>query len=184
MKLALIWSDKKLSAKLTEFFAGTRDYHIAFVSDDGVVMWDQHWLFRREDWQAYSRNKHFDLFPCPFEISPAQLDAEVFQDVIDFCGKKPWLEVLYGWRDYIAFALRPVFHAFGRSTPNFGGRVCSGRIRDIGATHSGWLGLGTEQDPEPSPSDWRRWIEAHADVSRTDTTAAAGHPRASDPLSP
>lgn len=161
MKIALMYSDTKFSARLTRFFAGTNDYHIAFVSDDLKSMWDQHWLFRREDWQQYSEGKHFDLFPCPFPVTAEELDAEVFEDVRYFCGKKPWIEVLYGWRDYIAFALRPIYHALGKSTPNFGGVVCSGRVRDIGARH-GWLELGSPQDAEPSPSEWRFWFDSKA----------------------
>lgn len=160
MKIALIYSDSNFSSVLTQFFTGTRDYHICFVDDDLKTMWDQHWLFRQIPWHYENEgSKHYDLFECPFPITAEELDQEVMQDVRDFCDEhKHWINVLYGWRDYSMFALRPIYHALGKSTPNFGGTVCSGRVRDIGARR-GWTELGSVFDAEPSPADWRRFFQ-------------------------
>lgn len=164
MKLALIFgAPGKLSADLTEWFTGCRAYHICFVCEDSGWAYDQHWLFRRFRWQGRYAPEQVVVFDCPFAITEDELREEMLSDIDALCdgGGSLWQRLartLYGWRDYLMFAARPLFHALGRSTPNYGGRVCSGRIRDMGAAR-GWTELGTAQDPEPSPCDWARWLK-------------------------
>lgn len=167
MKLALIFGpDGKLSADLTKAFTGCRAYHIAFVCEESGVGYDQHWLFRRFHWDGHYPADQVVLFDCPFPMTEAELREEMLRDIDALCDSSGpmWqrlLKTLYGMRDYSAFALRPLYHLLGRSTPNYAGRICSGRIRDMGAER-GWFELGTADDPEPSPCDWLRWLIARA----------------------
>lgn len=166
IQIALIFgAPGKLSADLTQAFTGCRAYHIAFVAPSGWA-YDQHWLFRRFRWEGHYPAENVVLFNCPFPITEEELREEMLRDIDAICDSSGsmWQRLartLYGWRDYTMFALRPLFHAVGKSTPNFAGRVCSGRIRDMGAAR-GWLELGGADEPEPSPCDWVQWLKQRA----------------------
>ena len=163
MKIAIIYgAPGKRSADLTEFFTGCRFYHICYVCEESGWAYDQHFLFRRFRWAGHYKPELVELHECPFPITEDELREEMLGDIDAICNSDGslWvrlLRTLYGFRDYAAWALRPFYHAIGKSTPNYGGTVCSGRIRDMGAAR-GFLALGTLFDAEPSPCDWARWF--------------------------
>jgi hypothetical protein len=163
MQIALIYADpkKKRAAALTRFFTGSNCYHVAFVSDDGKYMWDMHRLMRRVIFGGRYDPRWVRLVPAPFEASPATLDKWVLYGLEQFCAAKSirdFMGSLYGWRDYIGFALRPLYHCLGWSTRNYGGRICSGLLRDLAVIIAGWTSpeLGDVSAAEPSPGDWCR----------------------------
>jgi hypothetical protein len=163
MKIALIFgAPGKMSADLTEYITGCRAYHICIVCEESGWAYDQHLLFRRFRWEGHYKPELVKLYPCPFEITEEELHEEMLGDIDAICNSdgslwRRLLRTLYGFRDYAAWALRPFYHAIGKSTPNYGGTVCSGRIRDMGAEH-GFHALGTMFEAEPSPCDWARWF--------------------------
>lgn len=164
IKLAIIFgAPGKFSADLTEHFTGCRAYHICYVCEESGWAYDQHWLFRRFRWAGHYKPALVRLYDCPFPITEDELREEMLADVDAICNGDGslWQRILrtvYGWRDYAMFALRPIYHALGKSTPNYGGRVCSGRIRDMGAAR-GFLELGAAAAEEPSPCEWFDYLE-------------------------
>lgn len=163
VQLAIIYGKPgKFSADLTQFFTGCRAYHICYVVPKSGMAYDQHLLFRRFEWAGKYKPEQVELYDCPYPITEEELIEEMLSDIDQLCNSKGsiWqrlLNTMYGWRDYLLWGLRPLYHALGKSTPNLGGRVCSGRIRDIGASR-GWFALGKVTDPEPSPCDWAKYL--------------------------
>lgn len=141
MKLAIIFNAEKLSGRLTLFFTGCSAYHVAWVDEDSDRMYDMHWIRRRRIWSDYSQGKEVILFDFQ-EVKTAYLESMLETDTN-----------IYGMLDYTLFALRPLFHLFGKSTRNAGGVICSEMINiDLLACggSSPWL---AESAP-PSPCDW------------------------------
>ena len=138
MKIAFIRADpkKKLSARLTLFWTGSATYHVGFT--DGNFFWDQNLLRRVRRWPYYGSDTTIVLVDCPVDVSVGYLTDKLLDD-----------ENHYGWFDYMMFALRPIYHLFGKSTRNMGGVICSEMVaNDLQA--NGW---GVQFDEVPSPAD-------------------------------
>jgi len=141
MKIVFIYSDpkKKLSAWLTMRFTNSPVYHVGFTN--GRHFWDMNLIRRRRLWDGLYPPAHVRLADCPVEISAEYLDHRLDTD-----------DSTYGWKDYILFALRPVYHLFGKSTRNAGGVICSELVySDLNAC--GWSVRFAEV---PSPADLER----------------------------
>jgi hypothetical protein len=137
MKIAFIYSKSKLSGKLTKFWTGSYCYHVAIVDEAKGKMYDQHLIFRRREWPHYSPENVVLVDP------PVSITSEYMEHLLDNS------EDTYGWLDYCLFALRPLFHLFGKSTPNAGGIICSELVYNI-LRNNGW----SHSFPEvPSPAD-------------------------------
>ncbi len=133
---------------LSKWATGMADYHVGFT--DLTDYWDQDLLFRKRKWNPRDEQE-VTLIKLPLNITPKDLDEVLFKDVDSFCIEKSFKR-LYGYRDYIGFALRKLGLKFNY---NFEGVVCSGRVRDI-LYSFGWTHLGTPKDLEPSPTDIRK----------------------------
>lgn len=140
MKIAFIYSKEKFSGKLTKFWTGSYCYHVAFVDEKTGRMYDQNLLFRKRRWPYYN-HEDVVLIDPPVDVSADYLEYLLETD-----------EQVYGFMDYILFALRPVYHFFGKSTRNFGGIICSERIYQI-LKRYGWK---EEFKEVPSPADLER----------------------------
>jgi hypothetical protein len=92
-------------------------------------------------WSRYSLNKEYKLIDTPVTITKDFLDYKLKTD-----------SSVYGLRDYFLFAIRPIYHLFGKSTRNAGGIICSEMVyNDL--VECGWR----ETFPEvPSPADLER----------------------------
>mgnify|MGYP001160656328 CR=1 FL=1 len=134
MKIAFIYG-KQPSSTLTKFFTGSACYHVGFTN--GVHFWDMNLIRRRRLWPLYPEGRVI-LAECPVEISADYLDHMLDTD-----------EHTYGWRDYLLFALRPLYHLFGQSTRNAGGVICSEMVADD-LKANGWA---VRFDEVPSPAD-------------------------------
>lgn len=134
MKVAFIYG-KKPSSLLTWLFTGSRCYHVAFT--DGEKMWDMHLIRRRRPWPHYPAERVI-LVDCPVPVNAAYLEHMLETD-----------ERTYGWLDYLLFAMRPVYHLFGKSTRNAGGLICSEQVADDLAK----FGWPIRFDEVPSPAD-------------------------------
>jgi hypothetical protein len=137
MKIAFIYGDEhNFSADLTEFWTGSRCYHVAFT--DGVHYWDMNLIRRRRLWPNYPADKKIILVDCPVNITAVYLDYKLDTDTNK-----------YGWKDYLLFGLRPLYHLFGKSTKNVDGVICSEMVaNDLIA--NGW---NVSFDEVPSPTD-------------------------------
>ena len=146
MKLAIIFNASKFSGRLTKIFTGCHAYHVAWVDEASGLMYDMHRLRRRRQWPRY-HDADVLLFEFP-SVTREYLERQLTAD-----GST------YSWLDYLLFALRPVYHLFGRSTRNADGVICSEMVNiDLRA-----CGVETPWDefmPPPSPCDLYRWCKA------------------------
>lgn len=136
MRVAFIYSRDKLSGKLTKFFTGSYCYHVGFT--DGVYFWDMHLLTRRRYWWGLYPPQSVRLVDTPVEVS-----AEYLNDFYDRSTD------VYSFADYLLFALRPIYHLFGKSTRNQKGKICSELVSDL-LVNNGWT---TRFKEVPSPAD-------------------------------
>lgn len=146
MKLAVVFNHRKWSGRLTKWFTGCYAYHVAWVDEDAGLMYDQHLIRRRRVWPRYP-DAEVLLFDFP------SVTREHLERMLSTDGHT------YGWRDYVLFALRPVYHVFGRSTRNAYGVICSEMVNnDLRAC--GVVTPWHEFAPPPSPCDLYRWAKA------------------------
>jgi hypothetical protein len=128
---------RKPSSTLTKLFTGSTCYHVFFVDEDAGRMYDMNLLRRRRLWPHYPPERVI-LSDCPVEVPP-----EYMEHMLDID------EATYGWRDYLLFALRPLYHLIGKSTRNVGGVICSEMVaNDLIA-----LGWHVRFPEVPSPAD-------------------------------
>lgn len=138
MKIALIYG-KQPSSALTKFFTGSACYHVGFT--DGAHFWDMNLTRRRRLWPGLYPESHVRLADCPVDVTAEYLEHRLDTD-----------EATYGWQDYLLFALRPIYHLFGRSTRNAGGVICSEMVYDD-LKANGWP---VTLEEVPSPADLER----------------------------
>jgi hypothetical protein len=145
IKVAIIFNQRKLSGKLTRFFTGEYAYHIGFLHIESDTFFDMHILPRKVSWAA-KKYYEYTLHDCHL----TKEDCEAFL-------KRDSLDVRYGVMDYTLFALRGLYHLFGKSTRNANGWICSEMVNN-------WLWRKTDKatafDPElapPSPADFVRF---------------------------
>lgn len=140
MKVAFIYG-KQPSSALTRFFTGSECYHVGLT--DGRHFWDMNLIRRRRLWPGLYPESHVRLAECPVEVTTEYLEHRLDTD-----------EATYGWADYLLFALRPLYHLFGRSTRNAGGVICSEMVyNDLKV--NGW---SVRFEEVPSPADLERHI--------------------------
>ena len=140
MKIAFIYSDTKFSSKLTQFFTGSKCYHVGLVDEARGYMYDQNLLLRRRIWPHYA-SENVKLVDCPVPVS-AEYMEHLLSTSVD----------AYGVLDYLLFALRPLYHLFGKSTRNAGGVICSELVYNV-LRNNGWA---HEFKEVPSPADLER----------------------------
>jgi len=158
LKIAIIFNHKKLSGKLTRIFTGCYAYHIVWVDEGRGVMYDMHLIRRRRLWPQYKPEQVllFDGFP---QVTAGYLEHQLSTD-----------ENTYGVVDYMLFALRPLYHLFGKSTRNAGGMVCSGML-NVDARNCGIETPWPIDGEEPSPCDWYNWLKTRAKEGETNGLA-------------
>ena len=146
MKIAIIVGNPKKNflSKLTSIFTQCAAYHAGFLDEETGMFYDMYWLRRRRKWPRYDEQQVI-LF------SEDNVTREYLEEKLSTDDSE------YGFLDYLSFALKPIYHIFGKSTRNAGGLICSELIvRDIVA-----CGGSTPFDPEgspPSPCDLLSWL--------------------------
>lgn len=145
MKLAIILNRKRFSAKLTKLFTGCYAYHCAWVDEQQGKMWDMHLIRRRRTWPHYGPDTEVELFDIP-QVTSEYLERQLESD-----------RNQYSIKDYLLFALRPIYHLFGKNTRNAKGLICSEMINfDMRV-----CGVSTPwdvMDAPPSPCDLFKWL--------------------------
>lgn len=135
MKIAFIYG-KQPSSTLTKIFTDSTCYHVAFVDEASGKMWDMHKIRRRRQWPHYDPKKVI-LADTPVPVSVEYLEHKLETDKSE-----------YGYLDYLLFALRPLYHLFGKSTRNAKGIICSEMVWDD-LVENGW-DVRYEEVPEPA----------------------------------
>lgn len=135
MKIAFIY-DHKIGSVLTEFFTGSRCYHIGFT--DGVHFWDMGKIRRRRYWTGM-----YDITRVVLIDTPVPITAEYLEDKLDTDYST------YGYIDYLLFAFRKFGHYFGLLQKNKWGVICSDMVY-IDLKANGWPVSYIEV---PSPAD-------------------------------
>jgi hypothetical protein len=145
MKLAIIHADpkRKLSARLTLWWTGSTAYHCGFVDESDGTLFDMNLIARKVPWPRYFPPiKWVVLYEVP-GLTRAQCEAWLRRDSVQ----------RYSVMDYLRFALRPLYHLFGKSTRNASGLICS----ELCALWLSELGLDPPIDPIPSPAALEAW---------------------------
>ena len=138
IKIGFSYSKTKLSGWLTKLFTGSYAYHVFIVDEEHGKMYDMHLLVRRRKWPHYGDNANIRLVESPVPIS-----REYLENMLDVSTD------VYGWKDYMLFGIRPLFHLFGKSTRNVGGVICSEMVYNV-LSDNGWDVSFIEV---PSPAD-------------------------------
>ena len=125
MKIAFFYGHG-LSGVLTRIFTGSDCYHVAIVDEESGHLYDMNLLIRRRVWPDEYAGHKFKLVE-----SPVPIKREFLEHLLDTDNNT------YGWRDYCLFALRPIYHLFGKSTRNAGGVICSEFVYNI-LVANGW----------------------------------------------
>lgn len=117
MQVAFVYG-KKPNSTLTRIFTGSTCYHVGFT--DGEWFWDMHQHRRVGPWKGRYPLARVILVDCPVPVTARFLDDQVLDQT-----------VVYGFRDYIAFAFRWAYHLVGKSTRNYGGEICSEWVGNV-----------------------------------------------------
>ena len=116
-KIVFVYSEEKLSGKLTKFFTGSYCYHVGWMvvnpHTNEEEFFDMNLIRRVRPWPYYDAS-HVKVIDSPVKVTWEYLYGKLKSD-----------ENKYGVKDYMAFGLRPFFHLFGKSTKNAGGVICS-----------------------------------------------------------
>jgi len=148
MKLAVILNQHKLSGRLTKIATGCYAYHVAWVDEETSSMYDMHLIRRCRPWPHYPEAQVV-LFDVP----------QVTREYLEYKNRTD--DSTYGFIDYCLFAIRPLFHLFGKSTRNAGGIICSEMVNNdmrLAGIETPW----EVTDEPPSPCDIYRWIKDRA----------------------
>jgi hypothetical protein len=98
----------------------------------------------------------FVLFDCPAPITSEDCEEFLKRDS----------QVHYGFLDYLLFALRPLYHLFGKSTRNAGGMICSEMVNLwLWRIRPGCTPWPPDQAP-PSPCDFYPFLTQQAAAGR------------------
>lgn len=159
VKIFISFNNDKLSGKLTKFFTGCYAYHMGFAVPESKAIYDMNLLFRKIS-MKYRVGDDVALFDLPegIDITEQYLQDEVNRGVEELCSNDSMLKNLYGFIDYFLFGFRWVYHIFGKSTPNYGGVICSEKVNDILIKH-GWNSPFKKE--VPSPCDFAKYFAIH-----------------------
>lgn len=135
MKIVFVYG-KQPSSTLTMLATGSTCYHVGFT--DGFHFWDMNLIRRRRRWVGLYPEDKVILAECPVAVTAEYLDWKLDTD-----------DSRYGVWDYMLFALRPLYHLFGQSTRNMGGKICSETVLDD-LQAKGWPVVFEEV---PAPAD-------------------------------
>ena len=140
-KLGIVYDGGWMST-LTQFFTGSRAYHVFWQTDEYV--YDMYLLRRRRPGNTY-KNQKIKYFDFP-GVTQSYLEDRLTYD-----------RSTYGFLDYLLFALRPIYHLVGRSTRNMDGQICS-EMCNVDLIACGYATPWWNKSEVPSPADFDRWL--------------------------
>lgn len=149
-KVIFFYSQTKFSAKLTKIFTGSFCYHVGWLVTNPHTgeeeVFDMNLLRRVRSFSEVSLHLRgpIKIVEVPVDVSWSYLYGKLKSD-----------ENVYGFKDYLLFGFRKIFHLFGASTPNAQGVICSEMVYND-AVENGHPAVFTEV---PSPADLENeWI--------------------------
>lgn len=141
-KLGIVYG-KGLPSMLTTLFTGSRAYHTIWLTDEYI--YDMHLIRRRRDKTVYD-NKEVHYYDFP------KVTAKYLEDRLTYDSSS------YGWKDYMLFALRPLYHLIGQNTRNQNGLICS-EMCNVDLVASGYTTLWSIDQEPPSPYGLELWAQ-------------------------
>lgn len=144
-QLAIFYNQHSWMGKLTKIFTGSYAYHAGWICEAEDKFYDMHLIRRRRIWSKERIDREYRLYDFPF-VTYNYL--EMMND-IDINT--------YGFIDYILFAVRPVYHLFGKSTRNMHGVICS-EMCNWDLIRCGYTTPFSATTEPPSPADLEKWI--------------------------
>jgi len=163
MKIVFFFNAHKPLGKLTKYFTGCYAYHVGFWDPETDTVWDMYLLRRSYKLKhRYPQSMIVDSeegldmyiagnipiiysFDAPTWMTPEFLERRRMDD-----------EDVYSALDYLLFSCRPLYHLFGKSTPNAGGKICSEMVYEdlmSAAPHGSTYPLQMKFGEVPSPCD-------------------------------
>lgn len=142
-----VGKEDKFLTRLSRIFSGSNIYHVGFLSDDGETAYDMSLLKRAFKIQDYSPDSII-LLKIPMYLS----EPKILMEIAYTNGELSTRSTFYGIWDYLAFAIRPLYHILGKSTPNFRGVICSEWVNNKIVEAQGDNGFKLSDCP-PSPTD-------------------------------
>lgn len=125
------------------YFTESRAYHVFWETDKYI--YDMSLIRRRRNKENYvGMEKTYHVFP---RVTEEYLEKKLTED-----------DSHYGYLDYFLFALRPIYHLFGKSTRNMNGIICSEMINND-LYDCGYITPWSTQIEPPSPADFENWIK-------------------------
>ncbi len=143
-KLAVFYNHK-LTGYLTKIFTGSYAYHVGWVCEDNDKFYDMNLIRRRRIWSTEKVDRDYLLFDFPL-VNAEYLEFKTDTDT-----------ATYGFIDYVLFAIRPLYHLFGKSTRNANGVICSEMCNDD-IIACGYKTPWSVQNEPPSPGDLAEWL--------------------------
>lgn len=146
MKIAVIIGNPKTNflSKLTSIFTKCPAYHCGFLDENSNMFYDMYWLRRKRKWPRYPEEQVmlFDIDCVTVEYLENKLTTDDSE---------------YGFIDYVMFALKPIYHLFGKTTKNAGGVICSEMVNNDIVACGGVTPFNKKNSP-PSPCDMLQWL--------------------------
>jgi len=145
-KLVVFSNCNKFLGKLTKLFTGSYAYHVGWLCEEEDKLFDMHLTRRRRVWSNYKNDKtSYIFYDFPF-VTYNYLEHMLETD-----------DSVYGVFDYALFALRPIYHLFGKSTRNNRGVICS-EMCNWDLIRCGYKTPWPVIQGPPSPADIERWM--------------------------
>lgn len=144
-KLAIFYNQRSIMGKLTRIFTGTYAYHVGWICEEQDKFYDMNLIRRRRIWSIENVGRTYTLHDFPL----------VTHDYLEMMNDTD--TNTYGFVDYVLFAIRPLYHLFGKSTRNAHGVICS-EMCNWDLIRCGYKTPFRIIDEPPSPADLEQWL--------------------------
>lgn len=144
IQVIFFFKDKGAYAWMMRLVTGCKAYHAAFLDVPNGVIYEMN-LLRRKRKYVYNPEKPELRFWAPPAVTREYLEEQLLTD-----------RSKYGFKDYVLFLFRPLYHLVGKSTRNRGGVICSEMVNyDIWKAADAW-----DKHWNDGPTPWHPVIHA------------------------
>lgn len=135
----------KIQAFFTRLLTKCNAYHCGILIEDSDYLYDMYFMRRRRKWSEIKDSYSYEIVEAPIEIPETYLINEILNH-----------NEAYGFKDFLKFGIRPLYHLIGKSTHNSNGIICSGMVA-ADLSNNGWSDMPEAwYKEEPSPCDLYR----------------------------
>lgn len=151
-QIVFVLNNRRLSGRLTRFFTGCYCYHVGIRIGD--KFYDMKWRRRVRDWKpSYYPNDRYIVFNSPVKINEKFLIEKMIGT-----------DAHYGFKDYLLFALKPLFKLFKIPLKNQDGMICSEQVNND-LIDMGWNSPWSKTEHPPSPCEMLRYFKSKKPTS-------------------